>query len=139
MILGGVAGLGGDRDVEHRCERVRLLLGAHVLRDLPVVDQALVEPARLAAGDDARRDVGLRVAGLEVGSGDPAEVDARQLHLVGEHHPPLGGDLRSGHVDRLDVRALGQGAEVLLDLLLGPGDVDVADHRERRVVGRVVA
>ena len=60
-------------------ERARRLAGVDVLRELLVVDERLVEAARLAAAEDLRRDVELRVARRERRRREPREVDARQL------------------------------------------------------------
>ena len=138
QLVRGVTRLGGRPNLEVRIELRRLLEGGHVLGDLLLVHQALVEPARLAAAQDAGRDVGFGVTGLEVGSRDPRHVDARQLHLVGHHLAPLGADRRRLHVDRRHVGALGDGAEVFLDQRLGLVHVDVARDGQRGVVGRVV-
>src|SRR6185436_19158888 len=58
-------------DLEDRRERVRTLPGVDALRELLVVDEGLVETARLAAGKDLRGDIELGVVGREQGWRQP--------------------------------------------------------------------
>lgn len=103
-------------------------------------DQAVVQPGRLAAAEDGQRQVsGVTLAGAVVRQPVGGHQRTRGDLLV-HHFAQL---LTDGAGQRAVARRLlavvrGDGAEVLLD----PGQrllrVDVADHREHGVVGRVV-
>ena len=77
-------GRGGRLDHEVRRQRLRRLKRRDVLRDLQVVDEALVEPRVLAARERVGHHVERGVAGREVRRREPGEVNARQLHFVGD-------------------------------------------------------
>ena len=128
----------GHVDLKHRAEGQRVLLRADVLRDLLVVDQPLVQPARFAAAEDRRRDIRVGVARLVDRRGDPREIDARQLDAVGDDLAPLLRDLGSDRRDRRHRRAALQRPEVLGDERLRLRLVEVADDGEAGVVRRVV-
>ena len=49
-------------DAEHGTERESVLVRGHVLRDLQLVDELLVEATRLAAAEHACGKVGFRIA-----------------------------------------------------------------------------
>ena len=125
-------------DGELRAEDQRFLRRLHRLRDLLVVDERLVEPARFAAAEDVGGQIGLRVARLEDRRRQPRHVDARQLHGVGDGEPLLGGDRRRRRRDLRHVRPALQAAEVLLDQAPGRDGIEVADDRQAGVVRRVV-
>src|SRR4029078_12183273 len=72
----------GDDDLVFRVERLRRLDGGDVLRDLQVVDEALVEPRVHAAGEQQRQHVELGVSGRELRRRRPGQIQPRQLHVI---------------------------------------------------------
>ena len=94
----------GRDDLERAAERARLLERRDVLRDLHVVDEPLVEPRVLAAGEHRRqrRRAPRRRARRRAASA--SEVQPRQPHLVGQRLPLDAGQDRGRRRDRLDRR-----------------------------------
>src|SRR6185312_7323231 len=70
-------------DDEVGAEGARLLAGRHLLRDLLVVDERLVEAARLPLRQDAREEIELGVARPEVARRLPGEGHLGELDLIG--------------------------------------------------------
>ncbi len=139
QLLGRVAGARGRVDLELRAEEQRLLVRLDVLRDLLLVDELLIQPARAAAAENLGGDVRLGIAGLEDGRREPRHVHARELDAIRDDLAPLHGDLRRLHVDGRHRRAALQRPEVLFDQLLRLRGIEVADDGDARVVGRVIA
>ena len=125
-------------DHEVAVERLRLLDRVDVLRDLQVVNEALVEARVLAAREQVRHDVHLGVAGLQERRRVPRQEQARQLHAIGDRLLLDAVENRRRRVDRRHRLAGRHVAEPLLDQLAGAGDVDVAGDHEARVAGHVV-
>ena len=138
-LLGGVPRTRGRIDLELRAEHQRLLIRVDVLRDLLLVHQLLIQPARAAAAENLRGDIRLGIARLEDVRRQPRHVDARQLDAIGDDLPPFHRDLRCLHVDRRHRGAALQRTEILLDELLRLRGIEVADDGDARVVRRVVA
>ncbi len=117
-------------------ELARRLVGRDVLRDLVVVDEALVEPARLAGCEDAAEKVELGVARRE-----ERRSVARPRPPAGARRPPrsrAGSRPRATHRRRLAGAPArypcGIGPKYLLDQGARRLRVDVAGDDERRVV-----
>ena len=116
----------------------RLLERRDVLRDLQVVDEPLVQPRVLAAGQHVGDDVERRVARLEVPRRQPGQRQARQLHAIGDRLLLDAGQRDARNRHRLRRRARLHVAEPLLDELPRPHRIDVARDHEAGVRRRVV-
>ena len=135
-LLRRVPGLDGRGEHQLAAQHGRVPRGADVLRDLPVVDEVVIEAARLAGAQNADQDP--YRASLERPRPDVPDVDPGELHrivhdLADFFRMRLG---RRGHF-RLR-RPTRNRPEVLLDQQLHPGRIEVADDGHRRIVGRVV-
>ncbi|MFT3764907.1 MAG: hypothetical protein QM820_05225 [Minicystis sp.] len=118
---------------------LRALLGVDLLRQGLVVDERLVEPARLALLEDRRGQIQLRVARREARRAVPGHDDLGQLDVVGHrlaHHARELGRRRLLH---LGDRHLGDPAEEPLDVGARLLRIEVARDHDRGVVGHVPA
>ena len=132
------AGAGRHDHVELAADLAALDVGERARRDLVAVDQALVEPRRLAVGEHVggdRQQVVVRVAGL---GHVPDLVDAGLGHAVLRHLAAVGVHGRHPALERGDGRAGLDVAEVARDLLQGHLGRDVARDHDDGVVGPVV-
>ena len=112
---------------------------ADVQRDLLFVDEFLVQPARLPAAQNRRREIGVRIAGLEDRRRQPRHVDARQLHVVLDDRAPLRGDRRRLRRDlRHGARRASAAQNISPRALSACAGSKSPDNRQARVVRRVV-
>jgi hypothetical protein len=107
------------------------------LGDLLLIDELAVETAGFAAAEDVDDEVGFGVSLGEGGRGQPRDGETRQLDGVGYGGALLGGDRRSFDGDGLDLRSLGNGAEVFREERFQLGGVEVAGDGDAGVVGGV--
>ena len=130
----GPAGL--DRGAADEPEREQ----RDVLGDPLVPDEAAVQPAALAAGEDLAGDLERVQPAIAVDRGAEPDVDARQRDLVVDGLADLGAERRRQRqvAERRDVRVGRDGPEVALGAGSDGRGVHVADDRDDRVVRRVV-
>src|SRR5690606_32928583 len=76
------AGLRGRDDAKLAAERLGAVVRVDVLRDLLVVNEPLVESARLAVREDGGGHVERRLVGREVRRSAPGQVHAGNLYVV---------------------------------------------------------
>ena len=105
QLLHRVSRTRGGLDLENRSQHQRVLLRRHVLRNLLLVDQLLVEAARASAAENRRGDVRIGIAWLQNRRGQPGHVHARQLDARVDDLAALGRDLRRLGLDRRNRRA----------------------------------
>ncbi len=129
---------GRGADVEHAPQHLRPLVGEDVLGDAPLEHQRAIEPARLAAPQNVRRQVEVGVARCEQRRRVPGQPQPRQLHAVGHQHLDVGGQARRRRVRRaLGRLALRLPAEVTVDERARVGRIEVARHHQAGV-GRAI-
>ena len=133
------AWLRGHHDLELAGELLAPEARVHALRDLLVVHEALVEPARLAIAEDRRGHIERGLLGREASRRAPLDVDPWRLHVVGRIECDLVGQGGGRSVLRARRRRrLRDPPKVLLYELLDLGGLDVARDHHRRVVRDVV-
>src|SRR5688572_5490622 len=129
----------GYRHAEHPVEPAADLKRTHVLRDLHLVDETLVQARILVPRQHVREKVERRVIGMKRFRGRPRIVQTRKLDLVFEHQERV---LRDRHLARSWPRGHRRPAWNLAEVALDPDlhgvAVEVAGDRERRIVRRVV-
>ncbi len=133
-LFGGVPRLGGRDDLEFARELRRGLEGGHVLRNLVVVDEALVKAAGLVAREHPRQKVELSISLDEKSRRDPGEDDARKLHAGLHVEALLAGQIDARRFRVLLRGAAGYWAEILFHELQRRLGIEVPGHDERRVV-----
>ena len=121
-----------------RRQPLRRLVGRDVLRNLHVVDEALVETRVLAAGERVGDHVERGIARGEMGGRQPREVEALELHLVGHRLLLDAGQRHAGNGHRLDARAALDVAKPFFHQPACRRGVDVARDDQAGVARRVV-
>src|SRR6185503_8558398 len=101
----GMTGTRRRDDLELAAERGRSLKCRHVLRDLQVVNEPLVEPRILAAREHGGDDVERGVTRREVPRCEPGEIQARQAHSILERFASYSGEARGRGADGHDLGA----------------------------------
>jgi hypothetical protein len=133
-----VPGAGRGDDLELPVEAPAVLERRHLGRDLHLVNEPLVEPRRLAVGQDGAEDLEPGVVGREGLYGMPGVVEARQLHAVLESGVHVRGQVHRGRRGARHGGSARQVGEVPLDQGPHLAQRDVAGDDHRRVVRRVV-
>ena len=89
-------GLGGDGALEDRVELEGAVGAVDVLCDLLLVDEGLIEAARLAAAENLDEEVGFGVAWGEGGRGEESDAELWEFDGVGDRGALLFRDRRCG-------------------------------------------
>ncbi len=137
-FLRAMAGTSGDIDDEYRGQCIRFLGCIDVLRDLLVIDQRLVQPARFSACQNLRRNTQFGVTLLVRGRCQPAHEHARQFDPICYHRAALGRDWRRDDAQLRNIGSAFEVAEIFPHQRFCLGLVDVADDDQAGVVGSVI-
>ena len=128
------------RDAERARQFAARLVGRDVLGELTVDHQLLVEPARLAPGQDVRQQAERGVVLVEMRDRVPDHVQPVQLDPVLQRRARGSRPARSvGDPGAKRLGPPGNRAEVALGQRQGLVDVDIADQRQAGVGGNVEA
>ncbi len=129
---------GGGGDPEHTAQLARGLTDPHVLGDLQIIDQGLIQTGGLARPENGRQQVELRIAGMIPARAVPLHVQPGQFHRVFGQSAAFGIELGVPAGQPFHRPTRRNRPEVFFDPRLDLGWIKIPGHAQGSVVGCIV-